>query len=133
MGLLGQEYEASGSMSPIVMVIFLAFMVVIMASMWKVFTKAGQPGWGILIPFYNAYLMLKIAQKPGWWLILYFIPFVNIVVAVLASIGIAKAFGKSAGFGWGLLILGFIFYPILGFGDSQYQGPAASDPIIATA
>jgi hypothetical protein len=90
--------------------------------MWKVFEKAGQPGWGIFIPIYNLYLLLMIAGKPGWWLILYIIPFVNFVIAIIVSIEIAKNFGKDAGFGIGLAFLGIIFYPILAFGSAQYQG-----------
>ena len=100
----------------------LAISIFAIVSMWKVFEKAGQPGWGILIPIYNAYLILVIAGKPGWWLLLYCIPFVNIVIAIIVSIDIAKNFGKDAGFGIGLAFLGIIFYPILAFGDAQYQG-----------
>ena len=100
----------------------LAISIFAIVSMWKVFEKAGQPGWGILIPIYNAYLILVIAGKPGWWLLLYCIPLVNIVIAIIVSIDIAKNFGKDAGFGIGLAFLGIIFYPILAFGDAQYQG-----------
>lgn len=104
------------------MIIFLLVAVFLIYSIWRVFTKANQPGWACLIPFYNFYIMLKIANKPGWWLILMFIPFVNFVIAILASIGLAKAFGKGEGFGLGLAFLGFIFFPILAFGDAEYQG-----------
>ena len=62
---------------------------------WKVFTKAGQPGWAILIPFYNTYVLLKIVGRPGWWLVLMFIPLVNIVIAIIVAIDLAKSFGKS--------------------------------------
>jgi hypothetical protein len=92
------------------------------AAMWKVFSKAGQPGWAILIPFYNLYVICKIAGRPGWWLILMFIPLVNFIILVILDIDIAKNFGKGAGFGIGLLLLPFIFFPILGFGSAQYQG-----------
>ena len=94
-----------------------------LVSYWKVFIKAGQPGWGILIPIYNIYLLLKIAGRPGWWLILYLIPFVNIVIAILVCIDIAKNFGKDAAFGIGLAFLGIIFYPILAFGSAEYKAP----------
>jgi uncharacterized membrane protein YhaH (DUF805 family) len=69
--------------------------------------------------------MIQIAGKPAWWLILFFIPVVNFIFAILLAIEIAKAFGKGAGFGIGLAFLGFIFYPILGFGDAQYQAQPA--------
>ena len=105
---------------------WLAVAVVIIIGGWKVFEKAGQPGWAILIPFYNAYIMLKIAGRPGWWLLLYLIPIVNFVIAIIVAIDIAKAFGQSAVFGFFLLFLlcgiGFL---ILGFGDYRYQGPVA--------
>ena len=104
------------------MLIMLAFGLFIIVSMWKVFEKAGQPGWGILIPIYNIYLFLVIAGKPGRWIILYFIPLVNFVIGIIVSIEIAKKFGKDAGFGIGLAFLGIIFYPILAFGDAQYKG-----------
>jgi hypothetical protein len=89
--------------------------------MWKTFTKAKQPGWGCLIPFYNIYLMTQIAGKPGWWLLLYFVPLVNIVIAIIVLHNISKKFGHGAGFTVGLVFLPMIFYAILGFGDSQYQ------------
>jgi hypothetical protein len=107
----------------LLILIVLAFALFMLVSYWKVFVKAGQPGWGIFIPIYNIYLVLKIAGKPGWWLILYLIPLVNIVIAIIVCIGIAKNFGKDAAFGLGLAFLGFIFYPILAFGSAQYQAP----------
>ena len=104
----------------------LAIVVLIIAGIWKVFSKAGQPGWAAIIPIYNAYILLKIAGKPGWWLLLLFIPLVNLVIGILVAIEVAKAFGKGTGFGLGLVFLGFIFYPILGFGSATYQGAPAS-------
>ncbi len=107
-------------------VVFLALCVFLIASFWKVFTKAGEPGWACLIPIYNAIVWLKIAGRPAWWLVLMLIPFVNIIVAIIASIDFAKQFGKDAGFGIGLALLGFIFYPILAFGSAQYVGAQRS-------
>jgi len=74
-----------------------------------------------LIPFYNMYLLLKIAQRPGWWLLLFLVPIINIVVQIMIIFDIAKNFGKGTGFGFGLLFLGFIFYPILAFSDVKYK------------
>jgi hypothetical protein len=94
---------------------------------WKIFTKAGQPGWGIFIPIYNIYLGVKIAGKPGWWVLLYFIPLVNLVIAIIVMIDVAKAFGKSTAWGVFLLFLfSFIGIPILGYGKSTYTQPAAA-------
>jgi len=92
--------------------------------MWKVFTKAGQPGWACLIPIYNFYIVLKIIGKAGWWLLLMLIPLVNIVIAILVRNGLAKSFGKGTGFTVGMILLPFIFVPILGFGDAQYLSSA---------
>ena len=109
------------------MLFWLAIVVIVIVGGWKMFEKAGQPGWAILIPFYNLYIMLKIAGRPGWWLILYLIPLVNIVIAIVVAIDIAKAFGQSAVFGFFLLfLLGGIGYLVLGFGNYRYQGPAAA-------
>ena len=107
--------------SPIVGLIGLGIFIVLIASFWKTFTKAGKPGWGVIIPIYNIILLLQIAGRPIWWIILLFIPLVNFVVAIILGIDVAKNFGKGVGFGVGLALLGFIFYPILGFGDAQYQ------------
>ena len=101
------------------------------ASWWKVFAKAGQPGWAALIPIYNLYVLLMVAKRPGWWLLLYLIPIVNIVIGIIVAIDVAKNFGKGPGFGIGLALLSIVFYPILAFGDAQYQaaGSSATPPV----
>jgi hypothetical protein len=99
---------------------------IIVIALWKVFTKAGQPGWACLIPIYNLYILLKIAGKPGWWIILYLIPIVGFIIHIIVSIAVANSFGKSALFGLGIFFLPFIFYLILGFGDAKYVGPSTS-------
>lgn len=108
------------------MLIYLAVAAVLIAGMWKLFTKAGRPGWASLIPFYNIFVLLEIAGKPAWWLVLFFVPFVNIVIGILLGIEVAKKFGYSEVFGaivCGLLGIG---YAIIGFGSAQYQGDAAT-------
>ena len=105
----------------LILIIYLALIIFIVASEWKTFEKAGQPGWACLIPFYNIYIMSKIAGVKNWWGI--FIPFYNIYIIIMILLGIAKSFGKDTGFGVGLIFLGFIFWPILGFGDAKYIGP----------
>src|SRR6188472_1691151 len=95
----------------------LAIAAIAIAGQWKTFEKAGQPGWACLIPVYNWYIMLKIGGKPGWWLLLFLIPLVNIIFAIRTINMISKSFGKDEGFTVGLIILSFIFWPILGFGD----------------
>ena len=109
------------------MLIWLALVLAVIIGAWKTFEKAGHPGWAILVPFYNAYIMLKIAGRPGWWLLLYLIPLVNIVIVIIVAIDVAKAFGQSAVFGFFLLfLLCGIGYLILGFGNYRYKGMAAS-------
>ena len=103
-------------------VINLALVAAVLAGIWKVFVKAGKPGWGCLVPIYNIILLLEMAGKPMWWIVLLLIPLVGLIVAVLVNIEIAKKFGKSTGFGVGLALLPFIFYPMLGFGSARYQG-----------
>ena len=110
------------------MLFWLAVLVIFIASAWKVFTKAGQPGWAAIIPIYNVIVLLQIVGRPLWWLLLLLIPLVNIVVALLVYIDLAKSFGQGTGFGIGLLLLAPIFWPILGFGSSRYVGPAAAAP-----
>ena len=89
--------------SPVFIVVWLAAAVLMIAAMWKVFTKAGQPGWACIIPIYNVYIMCKIAGRPGWWVLLMFIPFVNFIIAIILLIDIAKSFGMGVGFGLGLV------------------------------
>jgi len=110
-----------GADGGLLLIVQLAIVILMIVAMWKVFTKAGQPGWAILVPIYNAYVMLKIAGKPGWWLILLLIPIVNIVIGIMALAGLASNFGKGGGFVVGLLFLPFVFYPILAFGSAEYQ------------
>jgi len=102
-------------------VLIIAIIILQIAAWWKMFEKAGQPGWAAIIPIYNMYVLCKVAGKPGWWVILLLIPLVNIIAIFLVSLGVARNFGKGALFAVGLFFLGFIFYPILGFGSAQYQ------------
>jgi len=111
----------------------IAILVFYVVSMWKVFTKAGKPGWAAIIPFYNTYTMIKIAGKPGWWLILFFIPIVNAVFSIIVIYNLAKNFGKGGGFTVGLIFLPFIFYPILAFGKATYLPTSQQPPAPTTA
>jgi len=98
----------------------------LLVAMWKIFVKAGQPGWAVIVPIYNAYVLLEIVGREWWWLILMAIPFVNFIFIIILLFDLAKSFGKDSAFGFGLLFLAPIFIPILGFGNAQYVGPAAS-------
>ncbi len=102
-------------------IIPLAIVIVIIAGMWKMFEKAGQPGWGAIVPIYNTILLLKIAGRPLWWFVLLLIPIVSIVIVIIVMIDVARNFGKGTGYAIGMVFLGFIFIPMLGFGDAQYN------------
>ena len=114
-----------------VVCIYLVVIIAIVAGLWKVFEKAGQPGWAAIIPIYNLYVLTQIAGKPWWWLLLCFIPLVNVVIFFLLSMAVAANFGKDVAFAVGLFFLGFIFYPILGFGSAVYKPTSATPPMMS--
>ena len=111
-----------------IMVLYVFFMLaaigVAIAALWRVFEKAGQPGWAAVVPIYNTYVLtLEVCKKPILWFILTLVPLVNAVIMILLMIELAKAFGKSTAFAVGLILLGPVFLAILGFGDAQYEAP----------
>lgn len=101
--------------------VYFGVIVFYVMALWKIYEKAGRPGWNSIVPFYNLYVLMEIAGKPGLWIILMLIPLVNIVVGIIITVELAKAFGKGGGFAAGLIFLPFIFYPILGFGPAVYS------------
>ncbi len=105
--------------------IYLAVVVIYIAAEWKIYEKAGKPGWAVLIPFYNIYVLLKIVGRPGWWLLLFFIPLVNIIIGIIVTNDLAKSFGQGVGFTLGLIFLSPVFILLLGFGNYKYIGPGA--------
>ena len=119
------EYEVSYQASPALIIVWLIVAVVLIAAMWKVFAKAGQPGWAALVPIYNMIVLLQIVGRPTWWLLLYFVPIVNIFIGLMVINDLSKSFGKGTGFTLGLIFLSPIFWCILGFGPAQYIGPGA--------
>jgi hypothetical protein len=121
-----EALAAAAGVSAVGGIFILAIMVLMIASMWRIFTKAGKPGWAAIIPIYNIVVMLQIAGKPLWWIVGLFIPFVNFVVMILVTVAIAKAFGKGVGFAIGMILLGIVFYPMLAFGNATYTAPAES-------
>ena len=100
------------------------FTVLMLAALWKIFVKAGQPGWAAIIPIYNWIVWCKIVGRPAWWVLLLLICFP--IFFIILSMALAKSFGKGVGFAVGLILLSIIFFPILGFGSATYQGPAAA-------
>ena len=116
------EYSAPVYTSPVASIASLAISVLLIVAMWMIFKKAGKPGWAAIVPFYNIYTMYEITWGSGWRFLMLLIPFYNIVLAIQTQIKLAKAFGKSGGFAVGLIFLPYVFYPILAFDGSVYQG-----------
>ena len=113
------------SILPLLLVLPVAFFYFL--ATWKIFTKAGQPGWAFIIPIYNYLILLKIIERPWWWMLLSFVPLLNFIIAFKITCGVARAFGKSTGFGIGLIFLTPIFLPILAFGDATYKMEKIAD------
>ena len=108
------------------LLIYLAILLVIIIGSWKTYEKAGQPGWAVIVPFYNLYVLCNIVGRPGWWLILLILPYVNFIFFIIVMLDLAKSFGKGVGFAVGLILLNPIFTCILGFGEAEYEGPSAA-------
>lgn len=101
----------------------------LIVAQWIVYQKAGKPGWACIIPIYNFIVLLEIVGKPWWWLLLMLIPVVNIVLVIIVYHNLSLSFGKTAGFTVGLVLLSFIFFPILAFGEAKYIGPGGPNPM----
>jgi hypothetical protein len=119
---VAQYGEGMPEPSPAVMIVYLAICVVMIVAVWKIFTKAGKPGWASIVPIYNIIVWLQVVNRPIWWILPLFIPIVGFIVAIILTNDLAKAFGKGVGWTIGLLFLPMVFLPILGFGDDEYVG-----------
>ena len=115
-----------GAVSFVGWLFYLVVIVFFIFCFWRIFTKAGKPGWAAIIPIYNTLVTLEILGRPWWWLLLLLVPVANVVIGIIMLFDLAKVFGKGTGFGFGLLFLAPIFIPILAFGSATYQGPIAS-------
>ena len=107
------------------LIISLVMVVITIVAYWKLFTKAGKPGWHSIIPFLNFYDLFEIAGMNGWFFLLLMIPIANIIIAIMLFLNLAKAFGKGVGFAIGLIIFEWIFILILAFGSAKYIGKQA--------
>ena len=116
------EYSTPVYTSPVVSMASLAISVLLIVAMWKIFQKAGKPGWAAIVPFYNSYVMYEITWGSGWRFLMLLIPFYNIILAIQTQVKLAKAFGKGGGFAVGLIFLPYVFEPILAFSDAAYLG-----------
>ncbi len=108
-------------------IIYLGIIVLLIVSKWKLYEKANQPGWAVFIPVYTTLVMLQIVGKPWWWIFLLMLPFANIVFLVWMTNMLSKSFGKDEAFTAGLVLLPYVFYPILAFSDTKYLGPAGTN------
>ena len=102
-------------------ILVLVIAVIMIVANWKIYTKAGKPGWASIVPFYNMYVMYEIAGMNGWMFLLTFIPIVNIVIQIMLYLNLSKKFGKSTGFAIGLILLNPIFLLLLAFGNAEYN------------
>ncbi len=124
------EYESSGLLAGVgagAVILYLAIIVIMIVGMWKVFEKAGKPGWAAIIPIYNMIVLIEIVGKPMIWILWLIIPCVNFVFLIWLYNLVAKSFGKSEGFTVGMVLFPYIFWPILGFGSATYLGPSAAE------
>jgi len=113
----------------IIGVVYLAIVLLMIVSVWKVYAKAGEPGWAVLIPIYQTIVFLKIAGKPWTWIFWVFFPPVLIILLIIALVSFVERFGKGAGFVIGILLLPFVFWPMLAFGDAKYPGPKTAPAV----
>jgi hypothetical protein len=119
------SYSSQGKPpGPVFWICYTVYAILIIAAWWKIFSKAGQPGWAAIIPIYNWIVWCKIVGRPAWWVLLLLICFPIFFIILL--IDLAKSFGKGVGFAIGLILVSIIFFPILGFGSATYQGPSAT-------
>lgn len=113
------------------MFIFIAILVIItIAALWRIYEKAGKPGWAAIIPIYNIIVLMEIIGKPWWWLLLLLFPPTTLIFAIWSINLLSKSFGQGAGFTIGLLLVGIIFYPMLAFGNYEYKGPAGNLTVV---
>ena len=108
------------------LLVSLVFFIIFIVSYWKMFEKAGKPGWASIVPIYNLIVLFQIAKAPVWLLILLLIPILNffavIPIGIYLSINLAKVFGKDMGFALLLIFVPFVGYPLLAFSDAEYIG-----------
>lgn len=114
--------QSDGFGGIVIILVALAVALIPLAGMWKIFEKAGKPGWAAIIPIYNTWVLVKVAGKEWYWFVALLIPVVNFIAVIVIMLGISRNFGQGVGFALGLIFLSIIFIPLLGFGNYQYRG-----------
>ncbi len=125
--------------------IALIFCLMKIIGTWRILSKAKQPGWGAIIPFYNTYLLCKISGVNPWWIVIcLFSPILNVIPIVgtlacgaisiyfmiLLNVSLARSFKKDDSFAIGLILLAPIFYLILGCNNSEYEGENSMEDFV---
>jgi hypothetical protein len=116
----GLFYSILYSMRILLIKVAVLFMLLYIESSWLIYKKAGKQGWAAFVPIYNTIILLEIVNKPIIWFFYMMIPVVNIIYVIKLNVELAKKFGKDESFAVGLLLIPFVFYPILGFGEEKY-------------
>ena len=117
------DFEPNLGVFFVTFLVSIGIAVLYLYCMWRIYDKAGKPGWAALIPGHNTVQTFEIIGRPGWWFFLTLIPFVNFIIMIMMVFELARVFGKDTGFGFGILFLSFIFIPILALGSAEYEGP----------
>jgi len=121
----------AASVSPAISLFSIVLAILILVALWKIFTKAGKPGWAIIVPVYNIWVLFEIVGYPGWWSVLSFVPIANFFTTIMIFVSyfkLGKLFGKGTGFSICLVLFPYITLPILGFGKSQFSGAPIQSP-----
>ncbi len=118
-----QPDPAESAAAMVVMAIYVVLIIVMIVANWKLNEKAGEPGWACLVPIYNVIVLGRMAGLTTLWIVLLFVPCVNIIALFMLNIKLAERFGKDAGFGIAMAFLPFICMPILAFGSARYEPP----------
>ena len=112
-------------------IVILAIVVLMIVSRWRIFKKAGLPGWGIFIPFYNRYLMFKLGGRSGRNFLWILLPPVLAIFMIINAFKIAERFWKHWTYGLGIIFLKMIFIPILAFDDAEYLEKKSASKVVA--
>ena len=107
----------------VVVLVALPVMLLVVPT-WRIYVKAGEPGWASIVPLFSQYTLCSVVGRPVWWLIFLLIPYVNFVFWLIVAMDLARVFSRSKAFGIGLWLLPFVFLPILGYGSAEYTAPS---------
>ena len=123
--MLAQETVEAPSIDGLAIAIICALVaisvVLTLVGGWRIFQKAGEPGWASLIPLYNLFVVLRIVGAPGWWAVLFLVPAVNFIMSLIVTWRLARAFGQGVVGCLALALLPVVMIPVLGCGSARYR------------